>query len=133
MPAVPSPVAPHWLKTSKALRAGLPFREVHQLQTILGISLHQVAEYLNIAERTLMLRKKTGRLNATESDRLYRLRELVQQSMFLMDNNRAAVEAWWMQPCRGLGGRVPWEEAKTEAGARAIERLMGQLIHGVFP
>lgn len=123
----------HWHQLSQNLHAGLSFRIVSELQILLGLNLAQIADYLNIADRTLMLRKKKGKLNATESDRLYRLIYLVQQSLFLMDNHLPAIKAWWMQPCRGLGDRIPWQEAKTEAGARAIERLIGQLIHGVFP
>jgi len=123
----------NWHKLSQDLQEGLPFRVVNELQQLLTLNLSQVADYLNIADRTLMLRKKSGKLNATESDRLYRLIQLVNQSLFLMDNNLSAVQAWWMQPCRGLGQRIPWEEARTEAGARAIERLIGQLVYGVYP
>lgn len=122
-----------WHELGQSLRLGLPFNQVTLLQKQLGITLSEVADYLNIADRTLLLRKKNGKLNATESDRLYRLMQLVQQSYVLMDDNVAAVQSWWKQPCRGLGNRIPFQEAKTEVGARAIEALMGQLMHGVFP
>ncbi|HMO37032.1 MAG TPA: DUF2384 domain-containing protein [Gemmatales bacterium] len=125
--------AGNWPAIGQSIRKGLPFSQVTLLQKQLGLNLHEVAQYLQIADRTLLLRKKKGKLNATESDRLYRLMQLVQQTITLFDENADAVQNWWKQPCRGLGDRIPLHEARTEAGARAIEALIGQLLHGVFP
>ena len=122
-----------WQRLNESLRRGLPFTQVSELQDTLGLTMKEMAEYLNIAERTLLLRKKAGKLNATESDRLYRLQQLVALSNQAMDGEQRALQLWWKQPCRGLAQITPWEAAKTEPGASAVEALLGQLLHGVFP
>ena len=50
----------------------------------------------------------------------------------LFEGDDRAARRWLSAPQRALGGAVPLTLAKTEVGAREVERLVGRLEHGVF-
>ena len=54
------------------------------------------------------------------------------KALELFEGDSRAAERWLSSPKAGLGGAVPSELAKTEAGAREVEALIGRLEHGVF-
>ena len=54
------------------------------------------------------------------------------KALELFEGDSRAAERWLSSPKAGLGGAAPSEFAKTEAGAREVEALIGRLEHGVF-
>jgi putative toxin-antitoxin system antitoxin component (TIGR02293 family) len=50
----------------------------------------------------------------------------------LFEGDRDAAVEWLTTPQTALGDRVPLDLARTEIGAREVERLVGRLDHGVF-
>ena len=54
------------------------------------------------------------------------------KALDLFEGDSRAAERGLSSPKRALGGAVPAELAKTEAGAREVEALIGRLEHGVF-
>jgi uncharacterized protein (DUF2384 family) len=50
-----------------------------------------------------------------------------------MLGDEAAVIQWFRSPARALGGLLPYEAVRTPEGREQVERLMLQLIHGVYP
>lgn len=85
-----------------------------------------------VPRRTLAHRKaKDQRLTSEESDRLARvLRVYSRAEDALGDAERA--HRWIMKANRALEGRTPLELLSSEAGARAVEKVLGRLEHGVF-
>jgi putative toxin-antitoxin system antitoxin component (TIGR02293 family) len=85
-----------------------------------------------VPRRTLAHRKaKDQRLTSEESDRLARvLRVYARSEDALGDPDRAY--RWLRKPNRALGGKTPLELLSSEAGARAVEKVLGRLEHGVF-
>ena len=54
------------------------------------------------------------------------------RALELFEGDARVAERWLSSPKRALGGAVPYELAKTEAGVREVEGLIGRLEHGVF-
>ncbi len=113
------------------LREGLPFKSFEMLQEKLDLPRKDLAEIINVPERTLARRKQEERLPVDESERIYRIGSLFDRATIVMGNELAA-RKWLKTPNRALGGVPPLEFADTEPGAREVEDLLGRLEHGVF-
>jgi uncharacterized protein (DUF2384 family) len=75
------------------------------------------------------LGKKLGVSDNLLSQRIARLYD---KALDVFEDEKSA-EKWLKEPARGLGGDIPLEYAKTELGAREVERLLSRIEHGVFP
>jgi putative toxin-antitoxin system antitoxin component (TIGR02293 family) len=115
----------------EALRAGLPFQELDDLQASLEVPMEQLVPLLGISKATLHRRKAAGRLDPAESDRVVRYARLMGRASEVMESEDNA-RRWLTSPQYGLGGAVPLEYAGTEVGAREVEDLLGRIEHGVY-
>jgi putative toxin-antitoxin system antitoxin component (TIGR02293 family) len=118
-------------KLVEVLRAGLPVRELRDLQVTLGVPMEKLGTMLGISKATLHRRKAAGRLDQAESDRVVRFARLMGRAMEVMESEDDA-RLWLMSPQFGLGGAVPLEYAETEVGAREVEDLLGRIDYGVY-
>jgi putative toxin-antitoxin system antitoxin component (TIGR02293 family) len=78
-----------------------------------------------------MARRKKAR--KSDSERSIRQSLLLDKATRLFEGDKAAARNWLETPCKCLGDIPPLALAETELGARAVEDLIGQLEHGVFP
>lgn len=118
-------------ETVATIRAGLPMVEFEALQELLGLGAEELAKHLCISRSTLIRRRKTGRLDMQESDRLLRYARLYARAVEVLGGAASARE-WLCAPARALGYVSPLEFSETEAGAREAENLLGRIEHGVF-
>ena len=118
-------------KLIKAIRAGLPVRELERLQTSLDMPMDKLARKLGISKATLHRRKARGRLGPAESDRVMRFARLMGKAVEVMESE-AAARQWLNSPQVGLGGAAPLDYAETEVGAREVEDLLGRIEYGVY-
>lgn len=89
-------------------------------------------EELIIPKRTFARRKARNEpLNAEETDRAYRVARISAEADRVFANPGKA-DKWLRHPTRALGGKPPFELLKSEAGARVVEELLGQIDHGMF-
>lgn len=116
----------------KHVEKGLAFTAVEALQEQMNLAAKEMARLLDIKFRTFLRRKEAGRLQPAESDRVLRASRLFACAQDLFDGDQEAARSWLMKPQRALGGAIPLEIAKTEVGAREVERIIGRLEHGVF-
>jgi len=116
----------------KHVEKGLAFTAVEALQQQMDLATKDMARLLDIKFRTFLRRKEAGRLQPAESDRVLRASRLFARAQDLFDGDQKAARGWLMKPQRALGGAIPLEIAKTEVGAREVERIIGRLEHGVF-
>jgi putative toxin-antitoxin system antitoxin component (TIGR02293 family) len=116
----------------KHVEEGLAFTAVEALQREMDLTTKEMAKLLDIKFRTFLRRKQTGRLQPAESDRVLRTSRLFARAKDLFEGDQAAARGWLMNPQHALGGAVPLAIAKTEVGAREVEKLIGRLEHGVF-
>ena len=115
----------------KRVRKGLVLGEFTALRELLGINEEALAEVLGMSRTTLHRRKKVGRLDSTESERVIRLTRIFTRAETVLGGPEAA-RAWLKAPVRALGGETPLSYCDTEVGAREVEDLLGRLEHGVF-
>ena len=123
--------AKHPTELIRKIQKGLRFTELETLQNSIDLPFEQLAAKLSISRSTLQRRKAAGRLSSDESDKVIRYSRLVRQAAdFFGDIEKA--RAWLKHPQYGLGGAVPLDYARTEAGAREVENLLGRMKYGVY-
>jgi putative toxin-antitoxin system antitoxin component (TIGR02293 family) len=115
----------------KRLDEGLSYAAFERLKRRLQVTSQELADAALINRRTLARRKKGGRLDLDESDRLVRIARVFSRAIELYNGNEESARTWMMRPRRALGGPTPFEMARTEVGAREVERLIHQIEHGV--
>ncbi len=114
-----------------AVKDGLPMGEFEAVRGMLEIGAEELAEHLSMSRSTLMRRRKSGRLDTLESDRLLRFARLFQNAVEVFGNEQSA-RLWLKSPARALGGMIPITCAGTEVGSREVENLLGRIEFGVF-
>jgi len=117
---------------AKAVRAGLPIKRLDEFQRRSGLPWNCLLQVLHLPPRTLARRRKAGRLSAGESDRLVRIAQVFERAADLLQGDRVSAMAWFLGPCRALGGETPLTVAGTEIGTAQVDQLLGRLEHGVF-
>lgn len=116
--------------TVKMIRDGLSPLVINSLSKRLDISTEGTLKCVNLSKQTYARRQKTGKLTAEESDRIWRVADLVARANELLGDEDAAAE-WLRTPAPALDGETPLERASTEIGARDVEHLIGRLEHGI--
>lgn len=115
-----------------AVERGLEFSRLEALGQVLDVSPYQIAATIHLPNSTFLRRKKEGRLQPDESDRLFRFSQIVAQAIGLFEGDAQAAGRWLNRPARALGGHTPMKYAESHVGAREVEALIGRLEEGVF-
>lgn len=113
------------------VQRGLPYGAFERFREHTQLPLGQLAGWTGIRERTLARRKREGRLQPDESDRLLRAARLYSSALRLCGGDAALAVTWLGSPQRGLGGERPLDLAATEVGSAAVEALIGRVEHGI--
>ena len=110
---------------------GLAPATLDHLQEAFALSSRELAEALLLSPRTLSRRRRSSDpLPPDESERAYRLGRLAEVAAHVLGGAEAA-RAWMREPNYALGEAIPLAVARTEPGARLVERLLGQIEHGI--
>lgn len=113
------------------VREGFSWATAAHAKDTLEISDKDFAALLEMSPRTLARKKKDKtRLNLVASDRLFRLVRVVSLASEVLEGREPAL-SWLNKAQIGLGGRVPFDLIRTEAGAREVEELLGRMEYGV--
>jgi putative toxin-antitoxin system antitoxin component (TIGR02293 family) len=112
------------------VRTGLPYQSLESIRERLHLSLPEAAIVLHVPLRTLARRRHGRRLDADESDRLYRLARIAAQAVAVLGTEEKAA-TWLRRPNRALNSEVPLGLLDTDLGARQIEEVLGRIEHGV--
>jgi putative toxin-antitoxin system antitoxin component (TIGR02293 family) len=121
--------APDLLKT---VGKGFTYRTFERFQRNTALPFEFLLALIDIPRRTLTRRKREGRFLPDESDRLLRASRLFGRALELFEGDRQAATDWLTAAQPALGGATPLDLAKTDVGAREVERLIHRLEHGVF-
>jgi putative toxin-antitoxin system antitoxin component (TIGR02293 family) len=116
-----------------AVRAGLPARALDHVLRMWARDIAQGDVYRVVGSARTLQRKRTqgGSLSPDESDRLARLaRILVRSEEALGDEDKA--RRWLTTANRALGGERPLSLLDSDAGALAVERVLGRIEHGIY-
>jgi putative toxin-antitoxin system antitoxin component (TIGR02293 family) len=120
------------IELSNQVIRGFPFKAFVTLMKTMHLTNQQLADLVQISERTLTRRRKEGKLKSDESERLLRFSRLFTMALELFDGDRSAAQDWLSTKNRALQGQSPLEESRTEIGAREVENLIIRLEHGVI-
>ena len=104
---------------------------MQNLQKALDIPLETVASVLGMSRATLHRRKRQGKIDEDESEKLVRYQRLLKKAEDVFGDGKSARE-WLRHKQAGLGKAVPLDFARTEIGAREVENLLGRLEYGVY-
>jgi len=96
-----------------------------------GLIAADEAETLIAPRRTLMRRKRSGRLTAGESDRLARVLDTLRLAERTF-GEPAKAHRWLRAPNGAVGGHRPLDLCSTGEGGRLVETVLGRLAHGVY-
>jgi putative toxin-antitoxin system antitoxin component (TIGR02293 family) len=122
------------LELAEVVRAGLPSTALDHVMEELSPWTGSAADVYRVVGSARTLQRKRARrtaLSADESDRLARLaRLLVRAEAALGDPEKA--HRWLSRPNRALGGQRPLTLLDSDAGALAVERVLGRIEHGVY-
>jgi len=114
------------------INEGLSYAAFERLQKHFAVSAQELGRAVLISNRTLNRRKKEGRLEPDESDRLVRLSRIFGLVLQLFEGDDDSARDWLASKQIGLGGARPMDLVSSEVGAREVEALIGRLEHGVF-
>ncbi len=114
----------------RRVEEGFDVQVLERFRRMLDISVDAAASLLGTSARTLARRQKEGRLQETESDRLYRIVRLFERAVDVFGNEEDA-RMWMRRPQWGLDGAIPLEYARTDPGAREVESLLDRIDYGV--
>lgn len=111
----------------RSIEGGLAFRVFEHFVESTGLTPDRAAEFADISRRTLGTRRDEGRFPRDESDRLVRAARIFGGALELFKGDRAIASAWLESGQPTLGGSVPIDLARTDLGAREVERAISQL------
>jgi putative toxin-antitoxin system antitoxin component (TIGR02293 family) len=112
------------------IQEGFPYSALQSIRERLELSLPEAAHVLHTPLRTLARRRQDRKLQASESDRLYRLARVAGQAVQVFGAEDRAVQ-WLRRPNRALNGETPLLLLDTEVGTRQVEDALGRLEFGV--
>lgn len=124
--------APNSLAVAEQVRQGLPVEAFAKALDFTDLPTEAVLKATSISERTLARRRREGRFDPLESERVVRLGRILDKVDELFEGDRRAARRWIREPHRALDDKTPLELMETEPGAREVEALIGRLEHGVF-
>ena len=112
------------------VREGLPWALYQGVMTDLGFTDQMAAGVLHIPLRTLT-RRKGGRLDPQESERVMRLVRLRAKAEDVL-GTRGKATLWLESPNRALGGVPPISLLDTDIGTQAAEDVLTRIEYGVY-
>jgi putative toxin-antitoxin system antitoxin component (TIGR02293 family) len=119
----------HW---HERILTGLDFDAVDQIKAHAALTDLELARLLGMGAATLRrARAARTKLDATTSDRLYRLSKIVAIAEEALETPENAMQ-WLRRPQPALGGAVPLELLVTQAGADEVETLLRRIDFGVY-
>lgn len=111
---------------------GFPFQVVEKIKAHAALTDAELAALLGIGEATLRRARAAGAtLDATTSDRLYRLSKVIAVAEEVLESTENAI-GWLRRAQPALAGRAPLELLVTQAGADQVETLLRRIDYGVY-
>lgn len=120
------------LDQTSRIKNGSTMEEVAKLAAGFDLDEGHLARVAGLSIGTLAIRKRDGRFNPLESERILRLERTITRAMAVFYRDKARVKRWIESPARALGGVPPIDFLETDIGAREVENLLGRIEYGVY-
>jgi putative toxin-antitoxin system antitoxin component (TIGR02293 family) len=116
----------------EVVRRGLSIASFKRVANYYQLSDVQMSKVVGTSIRTIVrLQKEDKPLNATWSDRLYRLARVAAQAQDVFESADTAT-SWLKRPNRGLNGHAPVDLLDTDAGTEQVVELLDRIEFGVY-
>ncbi len=116
----------------EVVRRGLSIESFKRVASYYQLSDAQLSKVVGTSVRTIIrLQKEDKPLNATWSDRLYRLARVAAQAQDVFESADTAT-SWLKRPNRGLNGHAPVDLLDTDAGTEQVVELLDRIEYGVY-
>jgi putative toxin-antitoxin system antitoxin component (TIGR02293 family) len=116
----------------EVVRRGLSIESFKRVASYYQLSDVQMSKVVGTSIRTIVrLQKEDKPLNATWSDRLYRLARVAAQAQDVFESADTAT-SWLKRPNRGLNGHAPVDLLDTDAGTEQVVELLDRIEFGVY-
>jgi putative toxin-antitoxin system antitoxin component (TIGR02293 family) len=119
------------LEWVEIVRHGLSSQALDSILKSIGISQSELAQALDIPERTLARRKREGVFSREESAKLLRLARVAARAAEVFDDLDLAI-GWLKSPVAAFGDVTPLSLIDTDVGADSVMDTLGRIEHGVF-
>ena len=117
---------------AEVVRQGLSIESFKRVANYYQLSDAQMCRVVGASIRTIVrLQKEDKPLNATWSDRLYRLARVAAQAQDVFESADTAT-SWLKRPNRGLNGHAPVDLLDTDAGTEQVVELLARIEYGVY-
>ncbi|WP_178392247.1 antitoxin Xre-like helix-turn-helix domain-containing protein [Burkholderia sp. SRS-W-2-2016] len=113
------------------VRHGISSQALDAMLKSIGLSQAELAQALDIPERTLARRKREGVLSREESAKLLRLARVVARAAEVFEDLGTAL-AWLKTPVGALADATPLSLIDTDIGTESVMDTLGRIEHGVF-
>lgn len=113
------------------VRHGISSQALDSMLKSIAISQSELAQALDIPERTLARRKREGVFSREESAKLLRLARVAARAAEVFEDLDLAIR-WLKMPAAALGDATPLSLLDTDIGADSVMDTLGRIEHGVF-
>jgi putative toxin-antitoxin system antitoxin component (TIGR02293 family) len=116
----------------QAVRQGFSIESFKRVASYYQLSDADLSKVVGTSVRTIVrLQKEDKPLNATWSDRLYRMARVAAQAQDVFESADTAT-SWLKRPNRSLNGHAPVELLDTDAGTEQVSELLDRIEYGVY-
>ena len=128
--AIPPQTRPK--ESAELVRRGVSSAYVDWLGQIMRASQKDVAAVVRIPDRTITRRRKSGRFQPEESERILRVSQVVDAALRLFEGDRERAMRWLSSPRPAFDGQSALAYCDTAPGARFVLDMITRIEHGVF-
>lgn len=117
---------------TEIVRQGLSIASFKRVAQRYQLSDAMLSKTIGTSVRSIVrLQKEHKPLNATWSDRLYRIARIAAQAEDVFEHPQTATN-WLKRPNRSLDGRSPIELLDTDIGTEQVAELLDRIEYGVY-
>lgn len=114
------------------LHKGLNCRALDRVRDALGITTAELCACIGLPERAIDdARQKKQTIGANESDRLFRIAELIARATALF-GTQAKAARWITTPQAALGEETPLSKLRTGVGVDRVKEILAAIQYGVY-
>lgn len=113
------------------IKKGISKRALDTTLEMMGISLEEMSEILQVSPRTIRRYTSTSLLNTKQSERILELTKLYHYGEEVF-GNLETFKAWMNSHVLALGQQKPKEFLDTSIGIKLITNMLGRIEYGVY-
>lgn len=113
------------------VRNGISFDLFEQIKNEMETTLKDISKNLKISAKTLDRRKKEGKLNPSETEKILRLEKVFNKALDVFEDKNDAIK-WLKEKNIYLNNVSPISLCDTEPGGNEAFNLLGRIEHGVL-